>query len=340
MGLRHLRNLLTDASPTLPVLALALTDGCNSRCVTCDLWRNPRAELPWERVEAVARELRALGTRYVLLGGAEPTQHSRWPEVASRLREEGARVGLLTNGLTLQRQAREAARGVDEVFLSVDAGTRGTYAAIRGVDGLERVLAGLAEVVSRGGEVRTRTTVQRANAGELPRVAERALAAGARSVSFLPVDVRSAVAFGPRAPFDAHAPPATLPGPEELRALEDGLTELESRFAEDFARGRIAESPEKLRRLPGYFRALRGEGAFPPVRCNAPHVSAVLELDGTLRGCFFLPSAVRWREGSLRDALAAPELRAQRGQYARGERPECEACVCPLYRGAGELARL
>jgi len=35
---------------------------------------------------------------------------------------------------------------------------------------------------------------------------------------------------------------------------------------------------------------------------------------------------------SLDTVLDAPEMRALRQTIARGERPECAACVCPLWR--------
>ena len=56
----------------------------------------------------------------------------------------------------------------------------------------------------------------------------------------------------------------------------------------DFRSGFIAESPAKLRGIRDYFAALCGQGEFPPVRCNAPEFSAVVE--STARGpCFFIP---------------------------------------------------
>ena len=46
-------------------------------------------------------------------------------------------------------------------------------------------------------------------------------------------------------------------------------------------RGFIAGGVTSLWRIHDYYAALAGVGAFPPVRCNAPWVSAVLEPGGT-----------------------------------------------------------
>ncbi|MCC6804572.1 MAG: hypothetical protein IT319_16940, partial [Anaerolineae bacterium] len=74
MSVNHLRNLVGDRLRTLPILVLYLTDGCNSRCVTCDIWRNPRRNMKMELVEAIAGDMRALSVRWVVLSGGEAMQ--------------------------------------------------------------------------------------------------------------------------------------------------------------------------------------------------------------------------------------------------------------------------
>ncbi|NJL94140.1 MAG: hypothetical protein HC915_10650, partial [Anaerolineae bacterium] len=78
MPLQHLpalRNLLSDRLHRLPLLVLYLTDGCNSRCITCDIWRNPRRNMALSVIDQVAAEAPALGLRWVLLSGGEAMQH-------------------------------------------------------------------------------------------------------------------------------------------------------------------------------------------------------------------------------------------------------------------------
>ena len=147
---------------------------------------------------------------------------------------------------------------------------------------------------------------------------------------------------------------ATDPGPEgvEPGPLETALIPTDvDLFAEvveqviathagDFASGLIAESPDKLRRMVAYFRALLGEGAFPRPRCNAPHTSVVIEVDGRLRPCYFLPSFGRLEGQPLGAALNARGAVALREAYRTGQRPECARCVCPLYMGPRTLLRM
>ena len=113
-----------------------------------------------------------------------------------------------------------------------------------------------------------------------------------------------------------------------------------SRFADDFASGRIAESPAKLRRMVSYFGAILSQGEFPRVRCNAPHLSTIIEVDGSLRPCYFLPRMGKVNGTPLRKAINAPDALELRRAYRAGERAECQSCVCPLYKGGRSLLRM
>jgi MoaA/NifB/PqqE/SkfB family radical SAM enzyme len=358
---KRLLNLVSDHLHTLPLVVLYLTDGCNSRCVTCDIWRNPRRNMKMELVGEIASAFHDLQVRWVLLSGGEAMQHPQWPDIACRFRAEGAYVMLLTNGLLLRKQVGEVLASVDEVIVSLDGGNAATYQAIRGVDAFDLIMDGIREVRAGGLSVATRTTVQRANFREIPQIIEAAKAADVNRISFLTVDVSNVYAFGPRFAADPalavasmgpgappeHGPLATALTPDDVHELSHVLDDVEARFAEDFASGRIAESPAKLRRMVDYFAAINGQGEFPRVRCNSPHISTVIEVDGTLRPCYFLPAYGRLTVGTrhvasdrLRHAVNVKEALALRHAYRSGQRPECERCVCPLYKGPRSLLRM
>lgn len=356
MTIRYLLNLAGDRLQTLPLVVLYLTDGCNSRCVMCDIWRSPRRNMSQELVEQIAGSFKQLRTGHVLLSGGEAMQHPRWPQIAQRFRSEGARVMLLTNGLLLRKQAQDVIDSVDEVIVSLDGGTAATYEAIRGVDAFDLVLDGIRTVRAGGIPVTTRTTIQRANYHEIPDVIEAARAADVNRISFLTVDVSSQEAFGPRfmadpaLPLIAHMGPGAPPehGPAASALMKDDIEQLsrilddvETRFAAEFASGRIAESPAKLRRMLTYFSAVIGQSEFEPPRCNAPHLSTVIEVDGTLRPCYFLPTYGKLTsEAALGEAINSENALDLRRAYRTHQRAECVRCVCPLHRGPRSLLRM
>ncbi|HLY26353.1 MAG TPA: radical SAM protein [Aggregatilineales bacterium] len=345
MDVKPLLNLVSDRLRALPLVVLYITDGCNSRCVTCDIWKLPRRNMDMNLVERLAMDFRDLGVRRVVLSGGEAMQHPQWPRIAKIFHDMGAQVWLLTNGLALKKQAQEVIENLDLVTVSLDGATPETYHAIRGVDALPVILEGMKAVAAGGVPVTTRTTIQRGNFREMPQIVDVAKDAGARQVSFLAVDVSSEVAFGPR--FGAQttsAEPiqmATTPAlsRDDLLEFAAVLDSLERSHADDFANKRIAESPAKLRRLYRYFTALNGLGDFETPRCNAPHISTVINLDGSIRPCFFLPVVSDIKDKTLSSAINSPEALALRKAYRSGERQECTRCVCPLYRGPRALLR-
>lgn len=384
MPFKTLLNLTGDHLYTLPLLVLYLTDGCNSKCVTCDIWRNPRRNMSLALVDALVQAAAPLKTRWILLSGGEAMQHPEWPTIAKKFRSGGARVMLLTNGLLLRKQAADVIESVDEVIVSLDGGNAATYQAIRGVDAFDLILDGIRAVRAGAIPVRTRTTVQRGNFREMPQIIDVALAAGVNQVSFLAVDVSNPFAFGNRENLqhiaashrtvspgkEPQTPPLHMergPGeevkmhesaipvesivetpsnallPVEVDELEILLNRMENEYAAAFASRQIAESPQKLRRiLVDYFRALHGTHEFPRPRCNAPHFSTVVEVDGTLRPCYFLPAYGHLRPDGARlpEALNATAAQQLRHAYRTGQRSECERCVCPLYKGARDLLRM
>jgi hypothetical protein len=152
---------------------------------------------------------------------------------------------------------------------------------------------------------------------------------GVRQVSFLPVDVSNPHAFGR---IDGAAADVALRS-EDLPVFENLLCALEQGHAEDFHSAFIAESPQKLRRILQYFGAVRGHNPYPAVRCNAPEFSAVIDANGRARPCFFIPGTPDASiDGEFAKALNNDGMLQLRAAIRAGERRECAACVCPLWR--------
>ena len=321
---------------SLPLVTLYLSERCNSRCVTCDYWRHGAKDMTLASVRGLLPALGELRTRAVLLSGGEPLLNPEWREIAELLKAQGLTLWLLTSGLSLAKHARAAANLFDSITVSLDGTCADTYAAIRGLDAFDKVCEGIRAVAAAGRPAGLRVTLQRANYRELVRFVTLARELGAASVSFLAVDVSNGHAF---ARLDA-SPPELALGDEDIPALEQSLARLEREHAADFRSGFIAESPAKLRRICDYFAALRGQRQFPAVRCNAPEFSAVVGADGRVAPCFFIPGpTVAPRAPDLGAALASEPMRALREAIRSGRRPECERCVCSMWRDPAALAR-
>ena len=319
----------------LPLVTLYLTERCNSRCVTCDYWRNGRVDMTLERLRGLLPSLQRLQTRVALLSGGEPLLNPQWAQMAQLLRDNGQKVWLLTAGLALAKHARSVAQLFDAVTVSLDGSNAATYAAIRGLDAFDKVCEGIRRASDAGASVSVRVTLQRANYRELPLFVDVARKAGARQVSFLAVDVGNPHAFGR---ID-DAPPDVALRPEDLPEFERLLNALERERPQDFQSGFIAESPQKLRRLLQYFTAVVGMAEFPPVRCNAPEFSAVVAVSGRVQPCFFVPGPPAADiHPDLDLMLNSESMSALRADIREQRRPECARCVCSMWRAPATFA--
>jgi MoaA/NifB/PqqE/SkfB family radical SAM enzyme len=289
-----------------------------------------------EHVRALLPELAALRTRVVALSGGEPLLNPEWHDIAALLRSRGLELWLLTSGVSLAKHAARVAALVQSLTVSLDGTSAATYAAIRGLDAFDKVCDGIRAVAASGVPVGLRVTLQRANYRELPRFVTLAQELGAAQVSFLAVDVSNPHAFARR----DHAPGALALRGEDLAVLDGLLSELERDHAAAFRSGFIAEPPAKLRRILDYFAALCGLGEFPPVRCNAPEFSAVIDAEGRVAPCHFIAAPpLAPPSPALRDALASGPSRALRASIRAGRRAECERCVCSMWRDPATFAQ-
>jgi len=327
--------LETSAALTqLPLVTLYLSERCNSRCVTCDYWRFGKQDVTVEAVRGLLPALRQLQTEVVLLSGGEPLLHPQWAEIAALLRGQHIGRWLLSSGLSLAKHARRVSELIDIVTVSLDGTNAATYERIRGLDAFDKVCEGITALADIGVAVTVRVTLQRANFEELPRFVSLARELGARQVSFLAVDVGNPHAFARR---DA-LPLATALSPGQVGQLSEQVEQLIASCAEDFASGFIAESPRRLRHIVAYFRALCGGGAFPPVRCNAPEFSGVIDAHGALHPCFFIKGpGGRSAVPDLRAALEDRQYRQLRSEIRAGARPECATCVCSMWHEGGPV---
>ena len=328
----------TGQTHTLPLVLFAPTSRCNSRCVSCDWWRADGADdLTLGEIRALADGLRFYGTRTVVFTGGEPLLRTDVMDIADLFRERGFTLHLLTSGLALDKLAPAIAERFADVTVSLDGHTPELYRAIRGVNGLPIVSAGVRRLRALAPSlvIRARTTVHRHNFRALREITAHALELGVTQISFLPADV-SSESFNragslPMADADSK-PPGLLLSADETDELAAIVESLIATHARDLADGRVFPGPTRLRYLAAYYRAHLGLGPFPPVECNAPWTSVVIEANGALRPCFFHAPVGNLRERSLDDLLGAA-MPAFRKQLTVAADATCQRCVCMLKTG-------
>src|SRR5258705_10257400 len=140
--------LAIGLKPPLPrSLYLETTSRCNSLCETCILTfggREPQKDLGWDEFRRVGDPFPALD-RVLLHGIGEALLNRALIPVIVHLKERGRTVlfnsNVITLGPRLRRQLIESR--LDELRVSLDATTPGTYARVRGVDAYQKVVDNL-----------------------------------------------------------------------------------------------------------------------------------------------------------------------------------------------------
>ncbi len=325
-----------DLSPhrlkTLPILILNVHDRCNCRCLMCDIWkRNDSGELKIEELARHRESITKLGVRQVVLTGGEPLMHSNLAVVCSFLKECGVKITLLSTGLLLKKRAPLVASFIDEVIISLD-GPEEIHDQVRRVQrGFQLIREGILAVreLKQTIPIHGRSTVQKANHSQLRQTVRSARLLGLNSISFLASDVTSQ-AFNRELVWPGERQNEIALSPKEVVALELEIDLLIREYSDDIRSKYIVESPEKLRRISQHFRAHLGQIPAQAPRCNAPWVSAVVEVDGTLRPCFFHPKIGSLQAGTLEEALNSKEAQSFRSGLNIAENPVCRRCVCSL----------
>jgi MoaA/NifB/PqqE/SkfB family radical SAM enzyme len=322
---------MTNRTFVLPLVIFYPTSRCNSRCVSCDWWkRSGDGDLALAEIDDIAGTLPALGTKVVVFSGGEPLLRPEVFDAAALFRARGLRLHLLTSGILLERFAARVGRHFERVGISLDASTEALYERVRGVAALGTVARGVARLREAAPQmpITARATLHRLNFREMPRLIQLAHQLDLDGISFLAADVTSR-AFGREHPPDASALALTI---DEISEFEQTIEHVIAAYHEDIDSGFVAESVGKLRQLPRYYTALEAGQRFPPVRCNAPWVSIVIEADGAVRPCFFHHTIGNVRDTPLED-IVAENLRAFRESFDVARDPVCRRCVCSLKTG-------
>jgi Fe-coproporphyrin III synthase len=299
----------------------------------CDIWKDNKnlKQLTESDIKGLLGSLKHLGTRQVLMSGGEALLNSNFFRLCELLRKEDISITLLSTGLLLRKNARSILELVHDVIVSLD-GDEQTHDAIRAVPGaFNKLKEGVQYIksIEPGYRITARTVIHKLNFRVWPQIISAAKEIGSGQISFLPADVTSQ-AFNRDIPWDAQRQHEIMISTDELGHLNNVIEDLIEKYSPEFDSHFIAESPEKIRKIFTYYRALHGLSPFPYKKCNAPWVSAVIEADGTVRPCFFHKSLGNIRTNSLDNILNSPAAIKFRKDLDMETDPTCAKCVCYL----------
>lgn len=325
----------------LPVLVLLPHNRCNCRCLMCDIWKIREVrEITREDLEPHIESLRQLKVKWLVISGGEPMLHSSLPALCKVIRGEGIRTTLLTSGLLLEARSGMIVHNFDDIIVSLD-GPAEVHDRIRGIphaflrmrDGIRALRA-----LRRSIPIQGRCTIQRENCTSLLETVSAARDLTLNSISFLAVDITSQ-AFNRPEGWNSNRQTSMKLTTLDIEHLERDIEQVIQKMGHEILAGFVIETPEKLRRIPRYFRALLGQ--IPPAApvCNAPWVSAVIDSEGFVQPCFFHPAIGNLREQPLIRILNDRKAMEFRQRLDISNDPICQRCVCSLFIPSTQMAQ-
>jgi MoaA/NifB/PqqE/SkfB family radical SAM enzyme len=301
----------------------------------CDIWKRETSEQIRARdLERHHSSLKTLGVRQVVLTGGEPLLHNDLPALCNFFRDRQIHLTLLTTGLLLHKRAEEVANLFDDIIVSLD-GPPEIHDAIRRVSGAYNLIRkGVVAVRLHNPciPITCRTTVQKANHRYLRQTVDAARALGLDSISFLAADLTSE-AFNRALVWPGERQSEIGLNLLEVKALEDEIEELILQYEAGIDHKFIVEPAAKLRKIARRFREHLGQLTPQAPTCNAPWVSAVIEVDGSVRPCFFHRAIGNINSATLDEVINGEAAQEFRESLDMDNDATCRRCVCSLnYR--------
>ena len=135
---RHRKEIL-QAIPIAPKAArIIVTDNCNSRCITCNMWRNKSTnELSLTEIQDILTQFKDMGIVSTGFEGGEALLRNDFPQIIEKAHELGfEQIGFTTNGLLLTRSKAEELikNGLTGIVVSIE-GIGETHNFVRGIKG-------------------------------------------------------------------------------------------------------------------------------------------------------------------------------------------------------------
>jgi len=306
----------------------------------CDIWKADKGgvEMSSELLRSYAESVKDVAVRHVVMSGGEPLKHHNLWSFCQSLRREGVKIVLLSTGLLLESNATEIVDNCDQLTVSLH-GSPAVHDRIRQVTGsAERLAAGVKAVHSARVDfpIVGRTVVQKFNCHDLENIIRFGKELGLRALSFMGADV-SSTAFNRPTPWDEPKISQIALSHSDLCKLSRSIEVLLTNYSADFEGRFILTTPAQLWDILRYYKALLGQGDFPPVRCRAPWTSAVLEADGTVRPCFFQPAYENNGGQSLLEILNSKEAVGFRRSLKVSQNEICQKCVCAENRAGVDI---
>ena len=168
-------HLLQFSRDKKPVIVWNMTRRCNLKCVHCYAQAvdpEGKDEISTEQAKQIIDDLAQYGAPVMLFSGGEPLVRQDLTELAHYAVGKGMRAVISTNGTLITKEKAKELKdvGLSYVGISLDGGEE-VHDRFRGVSGaFKKALQGVENCQAEGLKVGLRFTINKRNAGEIPKI--------------------------------------------------------------------------------------------------------------------------------------------------------------------------
>jgi len=300
----------------------------------CDIWKanTEKKELSIDDLQKHIQSFQQLGVKRVALSGGEALMHSNLWAFCDLLKKIGIKISLLSTGVTLKNHAQDVIQHCDDVIVSLD-GSPAVHNQIRNIpNAFEKLAEGVMALrkINPSFKITGRSVIQKSNFRDFEGILKTAYELGLKEISFLPADVSSS-AFNRADPWQRERVEQVALDLKETEELEKIIADSITKFEELYLNGFIAEGPQKMLQIPQHYKAVLGKTDYPPTKCNAPWVSAVVESNGDVLPCFFHKAYGNIHQNDFEEIINSEKAIQFRKQLDISKNEICKKCVCALH---------
>ena len=296
---------------------LVLNSACNLQCEHCEYWsRRPHHAVDLSAVIKFAAECRKLEITEFHVTGGEPLLHRDFRSVIKCCLEDAKLVVLSTNGVLLTQEVVEwlasLERARDRVAVNISLYDVGKTPAPRFTSRhkvWQQAVDAVLQCRTRGIHVTICTLV-------VPNAVEKA-----KEVLALSERMGLPCSFQPLLQGIGTYPP---PGPQRKLSWETSYGTFWQWALEQKAQGARIQNPAT--QLEALVAACRGDDWPIRTRCNMVESTIVLQPDGSISPCFYLPPLCSYAE-----LTAAEYLERRRQVWSRGCKGACSIGNCASW---------
>ena len=303
----------------IDMLYIEYTKKCNSKCITCDYWKNKKEDRVVNDEDILKLISKLKDLKIILFTGGEALVYSSdLFRIAKKIKNYYPKIELrlLTNGILVNKYIDDISDCFDTIVYSFDAPNREIYKKIRGIDVFDSVVESIKKVKEKGLYIRLRCMILEYNYLYLDKIIELSNELGVNQISFLPIDLNTEIGFGRSGKVNTISNNINI---EKLESIINNILINNPKYVES---GLLTLKGENLKNMVKFYKK---EICYK--YCNAPSSSIVLLMDGTLKNCFFTKELGNIVRDNINDILNSDNFIKQRNKMNKRELKECSNCV-------------